>query len=387
MTELHPDDPESLPPARRRRARRLLAPMDANERAAFLAQLAHRASPSFDFFIFSLAAGALICVGFLVNSTALLVLGVVLAPFLAPVMGLSLGMVIGSVKFFFRSLAALLIGCALALALGFLSGYAARLWMPLNLSLAHLHAQLSWLDLLVLAVGAGLTAIAVANPEMNPAVPSIALAYELYLPLIVAGIGLGGDIPYLWPDGLVIFFLHLSWAVLIGALALAVMGFRPLTLFGYTLGGAVILVGVILLIGLSSAGAVVGAQIGLPTHTPSITPSPTATFTITPTPVPPSTTPSPTLTRTPTRTPTLTPTYTPTPMIAIIRAPEGGGAVIRDEPGGRNIGAVLNNTPIQLLPEKREINGVFWVRVVGPNNLQGWVLESLLATATPPPFP
>jgi hypothetical protein len=33
-SEQFPDDPDSLPPARRRRARRLLAPLNADERAA-----------------------------------------------------------------------------------------------------------------------------------------------------------------------------------------------------------------------------------------------------------------------------------------------------------------------------------------------------------------
>ncbi len=54
-----PNDPDRLPPARRRRARRLLTPLDADERAAFLDEIAHRTYPSFDFFLFSLLAGAI----------------------------------------------------------------------------------------------------------------------------------------------------------------------------------------------------------------------------------------------------------------------------------------------------------------------------------------
>ena len=85
-----PDDPDRLPPARRRRARRLLAPLDSDERAAFVEKVAHRASPSFDFFLFSLIAGTVISVGFAFDSPALLVLGALLAPLMAPAVGLAL---------------------------------------------------------------------------------------------------------------------------------------------------------------------------------------------------------------------------------------------------------------------------------------------------------
>jgi len=105
QTEQIPDDPERLPPARRRRARRLLAPLNSDERAAFLDNFAHRTAPSVDFFIFSLLAGLVFAIGLMINSPAVLVLGAVLAPLMAPVVGISLGTVLGSGRYFLRSLA------------------------------------------------------------------------------------------------------------------------------------------------------------------------------------------------------------------------------------------------------------------------------------------
>lgn len=387
QTEQLPDDPDNLPPARRRRARRLLAPLDADERAAFLDGLAHRVSPSFDFFLFSLLAGVIISIGLMADAPALLVLGAVLAPMMAPAVGISLGTVIGSVRYFLRSLVGLLIGSLLIILVSAAAGYASRIWLPLDLSQAHLHAQLSWPDFFVLAVGAVLTTAAIARPEHNPAVPSVALAFELYLPLAAAGFGLGSGVPHLWPDGLVVFAVHLAWAALLGALTLAILGFRPLTLFGYTLGGAVTLLGVILLIGISGAGAAFGAQIGLPTPIPSATPSPTATLTLTPTPVPPTATLTPSITPTPTLTPTITPSPTPTPVLAVVQANEGGGAFIRAEPGGQILGSRINGTLMSIFPEVVEKDGVIWVRVIAPDGTEGWMNLSILATATPVPSP
>ena len=44
-----------------------------------------------------------------------------------------------------------------------------------------------------------------AHHERSPAAPNIALVYTLYLPLVVAGFGLGSSAPHLFPDGLVVF--------------------------------------------------------------------------------------------------------------------------------------------------------------------------------------
>jgi hypothetical protein len=388
QSEQFPDDPERMPPARKRRARRLLAPLDADERSGFLSQVAHRASPSFDFFLFSLLSGAVFFAGILLNQPALLVLAAVIAPMMAPVVGLALGTVLGSGRYFLRSLVGLLIGGGLVFGVGYAGGLLTAYWQPASLELAYLNAQISWSNFLVLAVGAIFTAAAMTRSHHNPAVPSVALAYQLFLPLVIAGFGLGSGFEHLFPDGLVIFALHLAWSALLGALTLAFLGLRPMTLLGYTFGGAVTLLGVILLIGLGGAGAVVGGQMALPTPIPSATPTVTLTPTATLTPVPPTETPTPSLTPTITPTPvppTETPTPSPTPVYAIISTTDGKGAVLRDEPGGIIIHSYFDGTLLQVLPGIINLDGVTWVRVVGPDGANGWIVQRLLATATPAP--
>ena len=379
-----PDD--QLPPARRRRARRLLAPLNADEKTDFLDVVAHRASPSFDFFLFSLLSGAILSFGLVYDAPSLLVLGAILAPLMAPVVGLSLGTVTGSIRFFFRSLAGLFIGSLLVFAIACLAGYLIRPWLSLALPQAHLHAQLSWFDFLVLAIGSILTAAGMARHERGAGVPSVALAYELYLPLASAGIGLTSGIPFLWPDGLVVFALYLSWAALLGALTFAVVGFRPLTLFGYTLGGVVILVGVILLIGITGAGAAFGAQVALPTAVPTATPTVTLTVTPSLTPVPPTATATLTATPTDTPTPTRTPTPTPTPVFAAIDAGPEGGGFLRSGPSFQadSLALLANGDVVQVLPDEPvSEGGAVWIHVIGPGGEKGWIVQVLLATPTP----
>jgi len=380
-----PDDPNRLPPARRRRALRLLAPLDTDERAAFSAELALKISPSFDFFLFSILAATVMSIGLLLNAPALLVLGAVLAPPMAPIIGASLGTVLGSFRFFFRSLFGIILASLLVFLIGYAAGRFAFSGTAPDFSLASIFAQLNWANFLLLAMGAILTASGIARSTRSPLLASVALAYELYLPLVAAGIGLGSGVPHLWPDGLVVFVVHLAWAILLGALTLGVLGFRPLTLFGYTFGAVVSLIGIILLIGISGAGAAFGAQIALPTPIPTATPTTSPTFTVTPSPIPPTATLTPTLTPTPTLAPTDTLTPTPTPVLALIRTSDGQGALVRSEPGGLVIGSYLDGVMIQVLPDRFENEAGVWVKVLGPDGTQGWMLQRLLVTATPAP--
>lgn len=390
--EQRPDNPDNLPPARRRRARRLLTPLNSDERLSFLEDLARRASPSFDFFLLSLVSGLLLGVGWLLDTPAFLVLGAALAPLMAPAIGVSLGIVTGSARLFLNSLVGLLAGCLIVMASGWAIGSYGQPWMAETQYLSHLHAQISWPNFLVLAVSAIFTTISLVRSEESQgrsitALPSAALAYALFVPLAVAGFGLGSGIPHLWPDGLVIFVLHLSWSALLGALTLALMGFRPPTLFGYTLGGAVTLSGLILMIGLFGAGAVVGAGMGLPTPTPSLTPTFTLTPTLTRTPVPPTLTLMPTLTPSLTLTPTPTLTLTPTPVLGVIRAGGSEGARLRAAPNGETIGFLTDNELVIILPETEVTNGISWARIEIANGLQGWIVQSLLGSVPPTSTP
>ena len=392
-TEYIPDDPDLMPPARRRRARRLLAPLEADERAIVLDQIRRRTSPSFDFFLFSVISGIIFSFGIMLDSPIVLVLGAILAPLMAPVIGLSLGTIVGSYKFFARSLVGLAIGSLMVFVVGVGAGLLGRVWMPTSLSQAYLNAELSAINIIVLTVGAVFTTATMAHHERSPAAPSVALAYTLYLPLVVAGFGLGSGVLHLYPDGLVVFAMHLAWGVLLGAITLAILGYRPMTIFGYTLGGVVTLIGIALVVGVGAFSTTLGwfgSPLAVPTYTPTATYTltpipPTATYTATP--VPPTLTP--TLTLTPTKTPTPTETFTPTPVPIYARIGPETGATIRSGPGFDSppvYPPVLQGTLVQLLGYAQDKAGLTWVQVkVIEDGREGWILQSLLLIATPEP--
>ena len=179
-------DLSHLPRARRRRARRMLVPLAANERAAMLDNLARRAFPSFEFFLFAFLCGVILGAAYLLNAPALLMVGVLLAPLLTPFVGMLLATVTGSWRFFFLTLGVLLVAGALVFLTGALAGFAGRLWDNLPFNYARIHAQLWWPDLLVTALGAALLAISFVRSEQKPILASVILAYGVFLPISAA---------------------------------------------------------------------------------------------------------------------------------------------------------------------------------------------------------
>lgn len=375
-----PDDDPQLPAARRRQAERsLFGPLNVDERSQVLEDVVRRASPNFDFFLYSLFSGAVISLGFLFDSPYLLLLGALIAPLMAPAVGVALGTALGSPRHFGRSLVGLLIGCLLVLVAGWLAGFAAQ---GATLSNAQLYTRLHWAGLIALGAAGVLTSAASVREGGSTELPSMLLAFGLFVPLTAAGFGLSSGLPFLWPDGLVLFSIHLAWATLCGAVTLAIIGFRPPTPFGYSLSGAVLLAGILLFIGFTGAGAVFGARIGLPTLTPSATLQPTLTLTSTSTPT---RTVTATASRTSSPSPSLTPSPSATPILAIIAAEEGSGAFVREEPAGIAITSLLNGQVVHLLPEPPEAaGGQLWVHIYMPERDEfGWILQNLLATVTP----
>ncbi len=196
----------------------------------------------------------------------------------------------------------------------------------------------------------------------------MALAYGLFLPLAAAGFGFGSGIPHLWPDGLVLFFIHLALAAIVGAITLAFMGFRPLTLFGYSIGGVIVLAAIILALAFFGIGAAIQGNLAQPTETPTLTPSLTPTATLTPTPVPPTATLTPTLNNHATLTPTYTLTPSPTPVEG--RVNSNAGIVIREAPNGDSmvVSRASNGSIVQLLGESEVDNfGRTWLLVLDLN--------------------
>lgn len=415
-TEPHPESRISAR-ARRRRARRTFFPKDAQGRAAILATLAKRAYPSYDLFVFSLLSGAVLGVGYIFDSYGVLLLGILFAPLMVPWVGMALSIISGAPRLFVQTFAGLLISVLLVFGASVLAGLASRLILPHTFNVAFTLSRLWWPDLIVMALGAILLTVSFVRSESKPYLPSVVVAYELFMPLSASGFGVGNGIGDLWPHGVLVFVVHLAWATTLGLITLAVLRFRPLSGFGYifALGGFAAFLSIVIWLtnpfSPQSVDSIQGAALPADTPTQNLLSSGIAS----PTTLPPSTstlleptqtesmpeniseesdgtiTPVPLtldVTLPPTETRTSTPEPQPTPIYAIIRAREGGGAYIRREPGGNVIATLGNGSIVQILPETQDYNGVLWIHISATRNdirVEGWIIQSVLETATPVP--
>ena len=382
-------DPTLPARARRRRARRMLVPPGADERATLLDNLARRTFPSFEFFLFAFLSGAVLGAGYLLdlkmNSQALLLLGVLLAPILTPWVGMTLAAVTGSWRFFILTLGGLLVAAGLVFLTGALAGLAGRLWLPLpSFNQANIRTHLWWLDLFIVVLGAVLLVISFLHSEQRPILPSLMLAYGLFMPLSAAGFKLGLGGAQAWSTGLLVALIHLALATLAGLVVLLVLRFKPTTYGGLVL---LVLTSLLALYTLAiPTGLVSALRDGINSARPILS---TATVTRLPTVVPTArATLTPAVTEAPTLTPTVTATLEPTLAYSYINASaEAGGAYLRSEPGGGYVvSSIANGYLVQVYPEITNVGSVVWVRVHWIDK-DGWLLQSILTASTAIPTP
>jgi hypothetical protein len=399
--------------ARRRRAlRRAYFPTDEGERAALFTHLAKRAFPSYELFIFALVSGVILGLGYFLNSQGLLFFGILVAPILTPWIGISLAIVAGAGRLFVQTFVALFVSSLLIFIGGIIAGIATRIFpQPLAFNEAFTHSRLWWPDLIVLAIGAILITLSFVRSEQRPYLPSALVAYELFLPLCAAGFGLGSGVSGIWPQGALVFLVHFAWATLFCILTLFFLRFSPTSVGGFSFTGLILIVLIAWLITSTGASDWIKIQTGLSTPKPDPALQATAPLplvpTITPTSTPepvtavigvPSQTPSqtqttaprtPEATLPPAKTSTSTITAEPTPIIALIKASEGGGAFIREKPGGKVLVTLGNGSTVTIIPnDLQEVNKVIWVHVFVIANdarVEGWMIQSVLITATPIP--
>ena len=177
-----------------------------------------------------------------------------------------------------------------------------------------------------------------------------------------------------------------------------------MSFFGYTIGTTLLLASIIILVGASGFGTLMmdrllpadgiipvaseGSQVAGSTSTITATIQPSATGL---TPLPSETPTPPQPTRTPTRTLVLTATSTitltpiPTPVWAIVTA--ANGVYVRSKPSstGAIVTTVEKGGLVKVLPDTVKEGLTTWVHIVTPEGIEGWVIQSVLVTATPSP--
>jgi hypothetical protein len=216
---------------------------------------------------------------------------------------------------------------------------------------------------------------------------------------------LGSGVSEIWPQGALVFVVHFAWATFFSIITLFFLRFYPISLGGATFTGFTIIAILAIATFLTGFNQWIRIQAGLATSEPAPVAQTVASPSLLPSITPSSQVaestaligvPTQTATRTPTPTrkatliiPTETSTVTaePTPIVGLIRASEGGGALVREKPGGKVLAILPNGSTVTIVPNGiQEVNKVIWVHVMALVNdvrVDGWMIQSVLVTATP----
>ncbi len=370
----------------------MLAGLQGDKRQAYLSELAHSVSPGVDLFLKAILSGLLLGLAFRFDQRTLLFAAALAAPSMAPLAGVALASVSGSLRLFLRLLAALVMATIiLSTVCALVGGLGVPLFalsdMPETFALLHP------VDLILLVAGAVLMCTSLARGRKVHPLASAAVAFEVLSPAGVVGLGLLRADPPLWQGALLTFGAHLAWAAVVCVATLIALGFRPLGARRRSFATALLLTAVVALLAAAAPAAYMLSGMPLypgpaaPTATLIVIPTPTQTPTPSATPLPTST---PTSTPIPadTSTPTITPT--PTPIQAVIWGTGGLGAYLREGPSRDTtpLDYLEEGALLEIIGEPEQVDGEIWwnvrVRYDG-QAIEGWVMNGLLATVTPTP--
>lgn len=195
------------------------------ERAEVYRDVRRGARPRVDFFVMSGLAAAIAALGLLLNSPAVIIGAMLVAPLMQAVIGLGLGVVQGDLRLLRLAISATLRGALLAIAVSLLMGLAVPDGSPTSEMLSCAHPTL--LDLSVALVSGAAGAYALCRKDVSVALPGVAIAAALTPPLTTVGLGLALGNGRVAGGALVLFLTNLVAISAAGGLVFLWLGFRP----------------------------------------------------------------------------------------------------------------------------------------------------------------
>jgi len=207
------------------RLQQVIPRLSLSERTEVYVRIRRSARPDIDFFILIGLSALIAALGLMLNSPAVVIGAMLVAPLMSPLIGAGLAVVMGNTRFLRLSLSAIARGVLLSIALSILVGLAQRTsaLTPEVLS----RTQPTLLDLGV-ALFAGLAgAYALAHSAAAAALPGVAISAALVPPLSVVGITLAGGHFEEALGSLLLFSTNLVAIVAAAVLVFFVLGFRP----------------------------------------------------------------------------------------------------------------------------------------------------------------
>ena len=229
--------PEPAPPSLRTVAvylfRRLVKPVPLERRAEVQVQLRDSSHPSFDFFLLVVLSCVIATLGLLINSPAVIIGAMLVAPLMSPIIGLGLASITGDARLFRDAGVALVQGALVAILISILLTLFNRLLPFIPLQDLSAETELlartrpSPIDLTIALAGGMAAAYALAQPQLSAALPGVAIATALMPPLCTIGVSAALGRWDMAGGALLLFITNAVTISFAGILIFFTLGFNP----------------------------------------------------------------------------------------------------------------------------------------------------------------
>ncbi len=220
------DDPAGLGLLRRARWRLIntLPQLALDERVAVYHQVRRNARSNTDFYAMMTLASAIVSLGLLLNSPAVIIGGMIMAPTMLPIVGISLGVIQGDAWLLRTALRTTILGVLLSLAVSAAVG----VLIPALQATPEMIARSapSLLDLAVALASGAAAAYAFSRRNVATVLPGVAVAVSLEPPLATVGLAMVLGDGRLATGALLLYLANLVAIVAAAGLLFLWMGFR-----------------------------------------------------------------------------------------------------------------------------------------------------------------
>lgn len=191
------------------------------------AQLRDSSRVSPDYLIMMVASALLAALGLILGSAAVIIGAMVLAPLMAPIVGLSMGLLRRDESLVRSAVRTIGIGVALAVLMPALLAAIVPFRDANSEILARVNPSL--LDLAVAVVSGVAAAYAHAREHISKSMPGVAIAVALVPPLAVAGIGIGWGDAAMFGGAMLLFLTNLVGIAASAAVMFLLLGYAPIS--------------------------------------------------------------------------------------------------------------------------------------------------------------
>ncbi|MDQ7025451.1 MAG: DUF389 domain-containing protein [Anaerolineae bacterium] len=195
------------------------------ERNELVWQARKAARAGIDYSMLILLSAALASIGLMLNSVAVIIGAMLVAPLMSPLGALATGLATGQLDITRRAVVTLLQGVLLALIISFVMGSVLPLDTPTSEMLAR--GNPSMLDAAVALVSGLVAAFAIARKEIPVALAGVAIAAALMPPVCTIGLGLALGNPSLAGGATLLFLANILFIVVAQNVIFLWIGMRP----------------------------------------------------------------------------------------------------------------------------------------------------------------